>query len=88
MGQIAQDGETFDADWIHEKLAKLNEPTLPLGARLKLIKDEIALCESDLKGMATTMPNDSKAHACQKAYLFALQKVLDDLTAEINKGGF
>jgi hypothetical protein len=70
MGQITQDGFTFDSDWIDSNVAKFKDQSDP-GA----IREEIAMREEDLKSMLSNMPNDFKAHAHLRAYIAALKQL-------------
>jgi hypothetical protein len=74
--------EGFDWGWIKAQIESLNDPNLLWAERRRNLESEIAIRESDLKAMATTMPNDSGAHACLAAYLFALKKTLEEVNAE------
>ena len=83
MGQITQDGFTFNSEWIDARITEFADQNAPWVSRRIKLDREIADHEAAMKTMPTTMPHDLRAQAHAKAYLAALRKAAEDLTAEI-----
>jgi hypothetical protein len=83
MGQITQDGFTFNSDWIDANVAPFKDQSIPWAARRDKLDREITMREEDFKSMLQTMPNDLEGHAHSRAYLAALRQAEEELSAEI-----
>ena len=72
MGQITQDGYTFNSDWIDHRIAMLTDGNIPRDVRRYKLLRELEAHKSAMKCMPEMMPNDHAAMAHAKAYLAAL----------------
>jgi hypothetical protein len=82
MPDITLDGCTFSSRWIDTFIAPYKDRTQLWALRQKRLGEEIAMRESDLVSMLKTMPKDICGHAHLKAYIAALQKTAQELSAE------
>jgi hypothetical protein len=77
MGQITQDGYTFNSDWIDHRIARLTDGNIPRDVRRYKLLRELEAHKSAMKCMSEMMPDDHAAMAHAKAYLAALEKAFD-----------
>ena len=73
MGQITQDGYTFNSDWIDHRIAMLTDGNIPRDVRRYKLLRELEAHKAAMKRMPEMMPNDRAAIAHAKAYLAALE---------------
>jgi hypothetical protein len=86
MGEITQDGFSFDSDWIDARVAKFTDRNAPWAWRRVKLEREIAGHESAMQVLLKDWPHDLQAQAHAKAYVAALEKTLKELDAEMLKG--
>jgi hypothetical protein len=83
MGQITQDGYTFNSDWIDHRIAMLTDGNIARDVRRYKLVRELEAHKSAMKCMSEMMPNDHAAMAHAKAYLAALEKAFDRRVYEL-----
>ena len=76
MGQITQDGYTFNSDWIDQQLAILMNGTIPGDVRRYKLIRELEAHRAAMKCIPEMLPNDHVAMAHAKAYLSLSKKPL------------
>jgi len=83
MGQITQDGYTFNSDWIDHQIAIFTDVNISRAVRRYKLLRELEAHKSAMKCMPEMMPNDHIAMAHAKAYLAALEKAFNQLGLEL-----
>jgi hypothetical protein len=87
VGQITQDGHTFDSEWIDHQIACFTDVKVFWAVRRYQLLRELEAHKTAMELMPKTMPNDHAAMAHAKAYLAALEKAFDRLGYELRTRG-